>query len=203
LVSLRGMGSRVDGAYRCARPIEDTTCGRRPWNRSGTRLNILLRAGFGPRKLLALPATKSDPRRWPLGVFFRALAAAADGKTNTPLERQLQVDGTAMKQEQWSTALSLSQLPPGAFLVGTWFAPKGEDANWFKTPPLPADKKQPWAGADHPAGAALAVHTSNQRVPNGRPITAPSITGLPIPHDWLDHLKLSPRKGWAALCLSF
>jgi hypothetical protein len=171
LVSLRGMGSRVDGAYRCARPIEDTTCGRRPWNRSGTRLNILLRAGFGPRKLLALPATKSDPRRWPLGVFFRALAAAADGKTNTPLERQLQVDGTAMKQEQWSTALSLSQLPPGAFLVGTLVRPQRRGRELVQDSAAACRQKTTsWAGADHPAGCRFgSTHLRINVFPTGGP----------------------------------
>jgi hypothetical protein len=56
---------------------------------------------------------------------------------NLPLEQQLGIEKTEIKADPWSTPpISLTV---GARRVSGWdlIRPKGDDANWFKTPPLP------------------------------------------------------------------
>jgi uncharacterized protein len=80
------MGYWVDGAYRCARLIDDVQLWKRAIEPIRYTVEHPIDGWFlGPRKLLALPAnpTDEDPGRWPQAVFFRALAAAAEGE-NAP-----------------------------------------------------------------------------------------------------------------------
>jgi len=80
------MGYWVDGAYRCARLIDDSRLRARAMEPIRYTVEHPIDGWFlGPRRLLALPAnpTDADPGRWPQAVFFRALAAAAEGE-NTP-----------------------------------------------------------------------------------------------------------------------
>jgi len=56
---------------------------------------------------------------------------------NVPLEQQVRVEKTEVKADPWST--SPITLAVAARRVSGWdlIRPKGDDANWFKTPPLP------------------------------------------------------------------
>ncbi|MGA8149542.1 MAG: beta-L-arabinofuranosidase domain-containing protein [Terriglobales bacterium] len=80
------MGYWLDGAYRCARLIEDHHLRALAMEPIRYTVEHPVDGWFlGPRRLLALPSnpTDEDPGRWPQAVFFRALAGAAEGE-NTP-----------------------------------------------------------------------------------------------------------------------
>jgi hypothetical protein len=80
------MGYWTDGAYRCAKLIDDARLRQRALETIRYTVDHPIDGWFlGPKRLLALPAapTDEDPGRWPQAVFFRALAAAAEGE-NTP-----------------------------------------------------------------------------------------------------------------------
>ena len=59
-----------------------------------------------------------------------------------PLKDQVQIEETGVKQDPWRTP-NISLLVTGR-RIGGWnlVRPKGDDANWFKTPPLPSDKSR-------------------------------------------------------------
>ena len=79
-------GYWTDGAYRCAKLINDVRLRQRAMEPIRYTVEHPIDGWFlGPRRLLALPAhpDDSDPGRWPQAVFFRALAGAAEGE-NTP-----------------------------------------------------------------------------------------------------------------------
>src|SRR5882762_7121750 len=80
------MGYWTDGAYRCAKLIDDARLRERAMEPIRYTVEHPIDGWFmGPRRLLALPAnpTDEDPGRWPQAVFFRALPGAAEGE-NTP-----------------------------------------------------------------------------------------------------------------------
>ncbi len=80
------MGYWTDGAYRCAKLIDDARLRERAMEPIRYTVEHPIDGWFlGPRRLLVLPAnpTDEDPGRWPQAVFFRALAGAAEGE-NTP-----------------------------------------------------------------------------------------------------------------------
>ena len=79
------MGYWTDGAYRSAKLIDDDRL--RQWALRPIRYTAEHPVDdwfLGPKRLLALPTspTDEDPGRWPQAVFFRALAAAAEGENN-------------------------------------------------------------------------------------------------------------------------
>ena len=78
------MGYWTDGAYRCAKLIDDACLRQRALEPIRYTVEHPVNGWFlGPKRLLALPATPTDedPGRWPQAVFFRALAAAAEGES--------------------------------------------------------------------------------------------------------------------------
>lgn len=80
------MGYWTDGAYRCAKLIDDDRLRRRALEPIRYTVENPIDGWFlGPKRLLALPPApaEEDPGRWPQAVFFRALAGAAEGE-NTP-----------------------------------------------------------------------------------------------------------------------
>ncbi len=81
------MGYWVDGAYRCAKLIEDPHLHRRAMESIRYTIDHPVEGWFlGPRKLYDLPNNPpigdESPDRWPQAVFFRALAAAAEGEND-------------------------------------------------------------------------------------------------------------------------
>src|SRR5579864_9495055 len=74
------MGYWVDGAYRCAKLIDDSRLRRFALEpvRYTTR-NPVEGWFLGPKYLFDIPGDK-DPGRWPQAVFFRALSGAAEGE---------------------------------------------------------------------------------------------------------------------------
>jgi len=92
---------------------------------------------------IAMPEFEITSPDFPMWAAFAAspwnFALAID--ENTPLERQVRVDETAMKRDPWTTppiSVAVAARVSGWDLV----RPKGDDSNWFKTPPLPADKSR-------------------------------------------------------------
>jgi hypothetical protein len=91
---------------------------------------------------IAMPEFEITAPDFPMWSAFAAspwnFALAID--ENTPLDRQVHVDETAMKEDPW--AAPPISLAVAARRVSGWdlVRPKGDDPNWFKTPPLPADK---------------------------------------------------------------
>jgi hypothetical protein len=80
------MGYWTDGAYRCAKLIDDVHLLKQAMEPIRYTVEHPIDGWFlGPRRLLALPSnpTDEDPGRWPQAVFFRALAAAAEGENTT------------------------------------------------------------------------------------------------------------------------
>jgi uncharacterized protein len=80
------MGYWTDGAYRCAKLIDDVHLLKQAMEPIRYTVEHPIDDWFlGPRRLLALPSnpTDEDPGRWPQAVFFRALAAAAEGENTT------------------------------------------------------------------------------------------------------------------------
>jgi len=78
-------GYWTDGAYRCARLIDDAALRKRAMEPIRYTVEHPIEGWFlGPKRLLALPAnpTDVDPGRWPQAVFFRALAGAAEGESS-------------------------------------------------------------------------------------------------------------------------
>ncbi len=74
------MGYWTDGAYRCARLIGDRRLRLLSMEPIRYTVDHPVDGWFlGPRKLFDIPAA-NDPGRWPQAVFFRALAAAAEGE---------------------------------------------------------------------------------------------------------------------------
>ena len=58
---------------------------------------------------------------------------------NVPLDQQLRLEKAEIKRDPWSTP-PLSLVVAARRVLGWDFVrPKGDDANWFKTPPLPVD----------------------------------------------------------------
>jgi len=77
------MGYWTDGAYRCARLIDDHRLRRLSMEPIRYTVDHAIDGWFlGPQRLYDIPAA-NDPGRWPQAVFFRALAAAAEGE-NAP-----------------------------------------------------------------------------------------------------------------------
>ena len=79
------MGYWTDGAYRCAKLIDDDRLRQRALRPIRYTVEHPVDDWFlGPKRLLALPTspTDEDPGRWPQAVFFRALAGAAEGENN-------------------------------------------------------------------------------------------------------------------------
>lgn len=82
------MGYWTDGAYRCAKLINDARLQARAMEPIRYTVEHPVDGWFlGPHKLLALPPnpTDEDPGRWPQAVFFRALAAAAEGENSADI----------------------------------------------------------------------------------------------------------------------
>ncbi len=79
------MGYWTDGAYRCAKLIGDPHLKRRAMAPIDYTVQHPVDGWYlGPRKLHDLPLNQ-DPSRWPQAVFFRALAAAAEGENSTQI----------------------------------------------------------------------------------------------------------------------
>jgi uncharacterized protein len=77
------MGYWTDGAYRCAKLIDDRRLRLLSMEPIRYTVDHPVDGWFlGPRKLFDISAA-DDPGRWPQAVFFRALAAAAEGE-NAP-----------------------------------------------------------------------------------------------------------------------
>jgi hypothetical protein len=77
------MGYWTDGAYRCSKLIDHHRLRQQAMEPIRYTVEHPIDGWFlGPKRLLALPAnpTDVDPGRWPQAVFFRALAAAAEGE---------------------------------------------------------------------------------------------------------------------------
>lgn len=79
-------GYWVDGAYRCARLIGSANLRRRAMESIKYTVSHPIDGWFlGPRKLYDPPETKDPdlrPSRWPQAVYFRGLAAAAEGEND-------------------------------------------------------------------------------------------------------------------------
>jgi hypothetical protein len=76
------MGYWVDGAYRCARLIDDERLRRFALEPMQYTTRHPVEGWFlGPKSLFDIPADK-DPGRWPQAVFFRALSGAAEGEND-------------------------------------------------------------------------------------------------------------------------
>ena len=79
------MGYWTDGAYRCAKLTGNAHLQRRAMEPiSYTLQNPVDGWYLGPHKLHDLPVNQ-DPSRWPQAVFFRAMAAAAEGENSTEI----------------------------------------------------------------------------------------------------------------------
>jgi uncharacterized protein len=79
------MGYWVDGAYRCAKLLNDTDLKNRAMEPIDYTVKHPVDGWYlGPDKLHGLPANE-DPSRWPQAVFFRALAGAAEGENSTEI----------------------------------------------------------------------------------------------------------------------
>lgn len=79
------MGYWVDGAYRCAKLIDDSHLRNRAMEPiQYTVANPVDGWFLGPHRLYDVPANR-EPGRWPQAVFFRALAAAAEGENSTEI----------------------------------------------------------------------------------------------------------------------
>jgi len=91
---------------------------------------------------IAMPEFEITSPEFPMWAASAASAwnFALAIKENVPLKRQVRIETTELKADPWSTPpISLSvtaRRVPGWDLV----RPRGDDANWFKTPPLPGDK---------------------------------------------------------------
>ena len=78
-------GYWTDGAYRCAKLIDDSHLRSRALEPINYTIDHPADGWFlGPGKLYDLPANQ-DPGRWPQAVFFRALSAAAEGENSTAI----------------------------------------------------------------------------------------------------------------------
>lgn len=80
------MGYWVDGAYRCARLTDNLHLHRRAMESVQYTVSHPIDGWFlGPKKLYDPPDTPDPdlhPDRWPQAVFFRGLAAAAEGEND-------------------------------------------------------------------------------------------------------------------------
>jgi hypothetical protein len=75
-------GYWTDGAYRCARLMDDSHLKNRAMEAIRYTVEHPSHGWFlGPAKLYYLPANQ-EPSRWPQAVFFRALAGAAEGEND-------------------------------------------------------------------------------------------------------------------------
>ena len=83
------MGYWVDGAYRCAKLTENADLCRRAMESIDYTVDHPINGWFlGPRKLYDPPDSADpdlQPDRWPQAVFFRGLAAAAEGEDNSKI----------------------------------------------------------------------------------------------------------------------
>jgi uncharacterized protein len=79
------MGYWVDGAYRCAKLIEDSHLRNRAMEPIQYTVAHPVDGWFlGPQRLYDVPANH-EPGRWPQAVFFRALAGAAEGENSAEI----------------------------------------------------------------------------------------------------------------------
>ncbi|HEX4022669.1 MAG TPA: beta-L-arabinofuranosidase domain-containing protein [Acidobacteriaceae bacterium] len=80
------MGYWADGAYRCAKLTDDPHLHRRAMESIQYTVDHPIDGWYlGPRKLYDPPQEQDPdlrPDRWPQAVFFRGLAAAAEGENN-------------------------------------------------------------------------------------------------------------------------
>jgi hypothetical protein len=87
------MGYWVDGAYRCAKLTENPHLRRRAMESIQYTVNHPVEGWFlGPRKLYDPPPYQDPdlhPDRWPHAVFFRGLAAAAEGENDPAILRAM------------------------------------------------------------------------------------------------------------------
>lgn len=83
------MGYWVDGAYRCAKLTENAYLCRRAMESIDYTMDHPINGWFlGPRKLYDPPDSADpdlQPDRWPQAVFFRGLAAVAEGEDNSKI----------------------------------------------------------------------------------------------------------------------
>jgi uncharacterized protein len=78
-------GYWADGAYRCAKLIDDPHLRNRALEPIHYTVEHPVDGWFlGPRTLYDLPPNQ-DPSRWPQAVFFRALAGAAEGENSSEI----------------------------------------------------------------------------------------------------------------------
>jgi len=83
------MGYWVDGAYRCAKLLDDPHLRRRAMEPVEYTIAHPVDDWYlGPRKLYEVPA-KQEPGRWPQAVFFRALAGAAEGENSLAIVKAM------------------------------------------------------------------------------------------------------------------
>jgi len=76
------VGYWTDGAYRCAKLVDNSHLHRRAMQPIRYTLDHPVDGWFlGPHKLYNLPPNQ-DPSRWPQAVFFRALCGAAEGEND-------------------------------------------------------------------------------------------------------------------------